>query len=1044
MSVSSDAADRQLPPLSLANGYNLYTSNMSMGKLTLRSRQPAVMIMVSDAAPALLRLFVTCLQQDRLPTATEIDRTKPQPAGEVEPPLETIEELMGGKLTQRKPQKSEILSKSAPPIPSSSSSSSAPRPSLTSEQQGVLDAVASGSSVFFTGSAGTGKSLVLQELKRQLNAQTTAFTASTGIAATAIGGVTLQGWAGLTVTAVNAVLEEGESIDTLVQAVRKRRDAVQRWTNTRTLVCDEISMVDGDLFDLLDVVGRRIRGVKDKPWGGIQLVLSGDFFQLPPVGGSKQNRGAGGGGGFGGTPAPKKFAFKAKCWPKAVHKCIELTQVFRQADNAFVTVLNEIRWGRVSAESAAMLQDRWAATCETADKDIKPTKLHTHRADVESENSEQLKLLPGETAVYKASDTAYGGANSQGNLIMLDASCPAAKEVKLKVGAQVILTKTLDQAAGLVNGARGIVTSFQGPMKHPVVKFVSGAEVVVRPETWTVSLGGIDLASRRQVPLDLAWALSIHKSQGLSLDAVEMSLAKVFECGQAYVALSRARSLLGLVLNERFNPACVRAHPDVIDFYTRMANGTLGKEVAASSSSSVAAGSVPASAAASRAPSGVPTALPSAIQSAAGSRRGSADVLCSGASVPTAQTLRAAAVALSQSTGSASTAGQASAAAAAAAVDSRRPSDASSVMSTSSQPVPAFLSAVPTQRPVLPAPVSVSARSSAASTWAPPASFKLQPSNNVSQVAVSAPPAAVVTQPASQSSAPPAVPQILQPAPASIVASTAPAPKLTAAAFFGGGKRKLLPVPADATAAIGASFGADTAVASTLPPALPSRASPSKTLPSMRSPKTSALVAAVSGDDASRSALRRSRTQALMSPPRPPPASAAARRHGDAENIAPSSSRGNSTPTPSIAAAGAAAGQSASGRVIVVSARRSASKAATAGYTGSGSTTSALATASSSRHNVMPATASASKPTRTAAAASPGKSKSGAAPGRLSSAGVASPNAIRSPPAKRGTLQQSPSLPHAAAAAAGGTSGIDAAGVMVDVDPGRKLVFGGV
>jgi ATP-dependent DNA helicase PIF1 len=202
---------------------------------------------------------------------------------------------------------------------------------------------------------------------------------------------------------------------------------------------------------------------------------------------------------------------------------------------------------------------------------VVPTKLHTHRATVDAENRTQLALLPGEPVLHVAVDTfasagGGGGGGGEGGgalhaaaLRALESVCPAPRELTLKVGAQVLLLKTLDQSAGLVNGARGVVLrlSGAGASRLPTVRFMSGLEVTLGQERYSCEMGGREVASRRQLPLALAWAISIHKSQGQSLDAVEMDLRNTFEVGQAYVALSRARSLGGLVLVSRFEPSCV-------------------------------------------------------------------------------------------------------------------------------------------------------------------------------------------------------------------------------------------------------------------------------------------------------------------------------------------------------------------------------------------------------------------------------------------------------------------------------------------------------
>ena len=327
----------------------------------------------------------------------------------------------------------------------------------------------------------------------------------------------------------------------------------------------------------------------------MRLCVAGDFFQLPPV------ESDGGRGGSGSAA----FAFKAATWRACLPECVELSEVHRQRDPAFVALLNELRWGRCvrrgtvngvlracvhacvphtqpfgvpmplhrpppspaptptprrrcSDASAAVLRARWRAPLAllASSSGIVATKLCTHRADVERENAEALATLPGAPVVFRVVDTVHAGHSSgaagggaRNFTAMLDAACPAGRELTLKVGAQVILLRTTDHAAGLFNGARGVITSFMGAAQTPMVRFTTGAEVGVRPVPWSVESGGRVAATRRQLPLDLAWAVSIHPAQGTSLDAVDVDLSKVFEAGQAYVALSRARSLGGLRLS---------------------------------------------------------------------------------------------------------------------------------------------------------------------------------------------------------------------------------------------------------------------------------------------------------------------------------------------------------------------------------------------------------------------------------------------------------------------------------------------------------------
>eukprot|EP00079_Xenopus_tropicalis_P015866 XP_004914012.1 PREDICTED: ATP-dependent DNA helicase PIF1 [Xenopus tropicalis] len=408
---------------------------------------------------------------------------------------------------------------------------------LSTEQSLVLNTVLSGRNVFFTGSAGTGKSYLLKRIVGALPPKSTYATASTGVAACHIGGTTLHAFAGI-----------GTGKASIEQCIElaKRPGVRQHWTGCKHLIIDEISMVEGEFFDKLEAVARAVRG-KDEPFGGIQLIVCGDFLQLPPV-----------------TQASSqtKFCFQARSWRKCIHLTMELTEVRRQTDKNFISLLQAIRLGRCTDDvSRKLLQ----TSSHKVERDgILATRLCTHKDDVEITNERRLQQLPGESHLYEALD-------SDPMLVKtINAQCPVNQQIQLKKGAQVMLAKNLDVSRGLVNGARGVVTKFEEGNKNlPVVRFLCGVTEVIKPDRWVFKGHGGIYLSRQQLPLKLAWAISIHKSQGMSLDCVEISLSRVFESGQAYVALSRARNLEGLRVMD-FDPKVVRANPYVLQFYSQM------------------------------------------------------------------------------------------------------------------------------------------------------------------------------------------------------------------------------------------------------------------------------------------------------------------------------------------------------------------------------------------------------------------------------------------------------------------------------------------
>lgn len=408
---------------------------------------------------------------------------------------------------------------------------------LTSEQNRVIETVKRGKSIFFTGSAGTGKSFLLKRIIGALPPNHTFATASTGAAACHIGGTTLHSFAGI-----------GSGNGSVNQCIElaSRAKVSQQWKACRHLIIDEISMVDADLFEKLETVARTVRK-SDQPFGGIQLILCGDFLQLPPVTKPGETR---------------RFCFQSEAWHKTVEITMHLTEVKRQDDPHFINILQKIRKGLCPEP---VLNALIATGNNCIDKDgVLATKLCTHKADVDEINQSNLKELQGESKLFSSVDT------DQAYTSQLNALCPVPAYLELKVGAQVMLCKNLDIQRGLVNGARGVVTGYEKNNNgYPIIKFVCGVTETIKPSRWIFRVGGGNTIARKQIPIKCAWAISIHKSQGMTLDCVEISLGRVFEVGQAYVALSRAKSLAGLRVLD-FKGSCVKADPTVLGFYSRL------------------------------------------------------------------------------------------------------------------------------------------------------------------------------------------------------------------------------------------------------------------------------------------------------------------------------------------------------------------------------------------------------------------------------------------------------------------------------------------
>lgn len=281
------------------------------------------------------------------------------------------------------------------------------------------------------------------------------------------------------------------------------------------------------------------------------MILCGDFFQLPPVV-KADNRNI-----FEARKQPlNRFCFQSKSWSNCIRVSFELKKIYRQKDPKFVDILNSIRIGRVTQE----MTERLLATAgqKIESNGILATQLCSHTKDADFINQSKLSSLSSPEKIFEATDSDVYLTKT------LDAQLPVPHKLILKTGAQVMLLKNINLSNGLVNGARGVIARYSDGF--PVVQFKNKVEYVAKPEKWIIKTPTGNVLQRKQVPLKLAWAFSIHKSQGLTLDCLEMSLSKVFEAGQAYVALSRAQSLDSLRILD-FDAKQVYADPIVLQFY---------------------------------------------------------------------------------------------------------------------------------------------------------------------------------------------------------------------------------------------------------------------------------------------------------------------------------------------------------------------------------------------------------------------------------------------------------------------------------------------
>ncbi len=432
---------------------------------------------------------------------------------------------------------------------------------LNSDQSAAFDAVKAGENIFLTGPAGAGKSFLIQKIVgwAEENTKPIGVTALTGCAALLLGikAKTLHSWAGIGLGR--------ESADVLAAAVLKLPKAKQRWKKTQILIIDEISMMTPELFDKLDYIGKRVRG-SGKPWGGIQLVLCGDFFQLPPV-----VRGI-----SGESAGPGRFAFESKQWKECKLKPVILSKIERQTDAGFQRVLNECRIGEPSAEAITLLKSRQGLDWKT--KFIRPTLLFSRNADVDTINEKNiaalekpLRIFDAETKIVKPVEEPDieipTGEQLERFVARLDNDANYCPHLELCVGAQVMLLTNLDLEKGLANGSRGVVTDFRGD-GLPIVQFRYGDPIAIDYQEWRSN----DCAAlyRKQIPLRVAYAVTIHKSQGATLDCALVDIGStVFEYGQAYVALSRVRDMESLYIHT-LTPDRIKAHPTVVKFYMNL------------------------------------------------------------------------------------------------------------------------------------------------------------------------------------------------------------------------------------------------------------------------------------------------------------------------------------------------------------------------------------------------------------------------------------------------------------------------------------------
>ena len=387
--------------------------------------------------------------------------------------------------------------------------------------------------IFLTGPAGTGKTFLLNKFieyskKKKIKV---GITASTGIAATHIGGRTIHSWSGMGI--------KRDLSDKEIERLTKNDELRERIRGTKILIIDEISMLDAARLNLLDKICKAMRE-SFLPFGGIQVIMCGDFFQLPPVVEKSQN---------------PTLAYDSWIWKNSDIKMCYLDKQYRQNDFEFINILNSIRNNQADENILNKLKARLYKPISL--NLIKPTKLYTHNIDVDAINNYELSRITGDEFTYEMI--------TRGPIELvkfLKKSCLAPEILNLKIGALVIFVKN-NFGQGYVNGTLGKVIDFD-ENNYPIVETRSGDRIVVTPKNWNIEEDENIIASITQIPLRLAWAITVHKSQGMTLDAAEIDLSRSFEYGMGYVALSRVRTLDGIRLMG-INEMALKVNPKIVE-----------------------------------------------------------------------------------------------------------------------------------------------------------------------------------------------------------------------------------------------------------------------------------------------------------------------------------------------------------------------------------------------------------------------------------------------------------------------------------------------
>ncbi len=442
---------------------------------------------------------------------------------------------------------------------------------LSSQQNEIFNKYLNGENIFISGPGGSGKTFLIKQIVNhaKLNSKQCQVCALTGCAAILLecNATTLHSFAGIGLAngTVNQVVDR-------VAGNKKKR---ANWNKTKLLIIDEVSMLSSKLFNIIDLIAKRVKKERDKPFGGIQIIFAGDFYQLPPVGEESD-------------PDTLKFCFESPIWNETftLNNQIILEKVFRQTDEKYAKILNKLRVGKITKSGIEELKK---CVNKKIDNTCSPTIILPRRKDADKINNDEFsKLEDKEEKIYKASNAdltemqlnkeqiqeieqlTYNKTERDFEFEFLSNNLMVEKEIKLKIGSKVmcVCNLNIDGTKPIVNGSQGTVIDFKN--NFPVVKFTNDLIQTITPHVWQSER--ILSVGVKQLPLIYSWAITIHKAQGITLDQALIDIGKqVFECGQTYVALSRVKSLEGLYLKD-FDYNKIKVNNKVKLFYEKLIN----------------------------------------------------------------------------------------------------------------------------------------------------------------------------------------------------------------------------------------------------------------------------------------------------------------------------------------------------------------------------------------------------------------------------------------------------------------------------------------